>query len=83
MFISGFRCLLFLGEEPLVADDVGVCSSEMAQQPSVPLPFLLLAFRMNLDNHSSFGVTPVYKHYLRYFRFLPAIAYPEQPTLLL
>ena len=33
-----------LNEESLVADDVGLCSSEMAQQPAVLLPFLLLAF---------------------------------------
>jgi hypothetical protein len=37
-----FSVLAVLGEEPLVADDVGVCSSEMAQRPAVPLPFLLL-----------------------------------------
>ncbi len=39
LWISAFAVL---GEEPLVADIVGFCSSEMAQQPAVILLFLLL-----------------------------------------
>ena len=42
LWISAFAAL---GEEPLVADIVGFCSSEITQQhpenPETPLPFLL------------------------------------------